>query len=56
MKKPLNNMKIRNPVAKAMLLNRRAPQVVPAKKGRKAKYNRQENKKSIDRFLLKPYT
>jgi|5_EtaG_2_1085323.scaffolds.fasta_scaffold127964_2 ribosomal protein L39E len=50
MKKPLNNIKIQNPVAKAMLLNRRAPQVVPAKKGRKAKYNRQESKKLLTAF------
>ena len=33
-----------------MLLNRRAPQVVPAKKGRKAKYNRQEGKKLLTAF------
>jgi len=29
-----------NPVAKAMLQLRKAPQVVPAKKGRKAQYKR----------------
>ncbi len=38
----------RNPVAKAMLQERRAPQVVPPKKGGKAKRNRkQENEYAI---------
>tara|TARA_R100000935_G_C2754682_1_gene131114 strand:+ start:348 stop:503 length:156 start_codon:yes stop_codon:yes gene_type:complete len=32
-----------NPVAKAMLQNRQSPQVVPPKKGGKAKRNRKEN-------------
>jgi ribosomal protein L39E len=34
----------RNPVAKAMLQERRAPQVVPPKKGGKAKHNRKQEK------------
>ena len=34
----------RNPVAKAMLQERRAPQVVPPKKGGKAKRNRKQEK------------
>jgi hypothetical protein len=33
-----------NPVAKAMLQERKAPQVVPPKKGRKAKRNRKQEK------------
>jgi len=36
---------VRNPVAKAMLQDRKPPQVVPAKKGSKAQYNRQQFKK-----------
>jgi len=36
---------VRNPVAKAMLQDRKPPQVVPAKKGSKAHYNRQQFKK-----------
>jgi len=34
----------RNPVAKAMLQERKSPQVVPPKKGGKAKRNRQQEK------------
>ena len=34
----------RNPVAKAMLQERRAPQVILPKKGNKAKRNRQQEK------------
>ena len=39
-----NNAAIRvvNPVARAMLMERKRPQVVPAKKGNKAKRNRQD--------------
>ena len=33
-----------NPVAKAMLQERKAPQVVPPKKGSKAKRNRKQEK------------
>ena len=33
-----------NPVAKAMLQDRKPPQVVPSKKGSKAQYNRQKFK------------
>ena len=36
---------VRNPVAKAMLQDRKPPQVVSAKKGSKAHYNRQQFKK-----------
>jgi|TARA_R100001463_G_C3483772_1_gene217213 hypothetical protein len=36
---------VRNPVAKAMLQDRKPPQVVPPKKGGKAQYNRQQFKK-----------
>ena len=36
---------VRNPVAKAMLQDRKPPQVVPAKKGSKVHYNRQQFKK-----------
>ena len=39
----------RNPVAKAMLQERRAPQVVPPKKGGKAKRNRKEDNKNAIR-------
>lgn len=34
----------RNPVAKAMLQERKSPQVVPPKKGGKAKRNRRQEK------------
>jgi hypothetical protein len=34
----------RNPVAKAMLQERKSPQVVPPKKGGKAKRNRKQEK------------
>lgn len=34
----------RNPVAKAMLQERKSPQVVPPKKGGKAKLNRKKEK------------
>jgi hypothetical protein len=33
----------RNPVAKAMLQERKSPQVVPPKKGGKAKHNRRKD-------------
>jgi hypothetical protein len=33
----------RNPVAKAMLQERKSPQVVPPKKGSKAKHNRRKD-------------
>jgi len=33
-----------NPVAKAMLQERKAPQVIPPKKGGKAKHNRNKDK------------
>jgi len=36
---------VRNPVAKAMLQDRKPPQVVPPKKGGKAHYSRQQFKK-----------
>jgi len=36
---------VRNPVAKAMLQDRKPPQFVPPKKGGKAQYNRQQFKK-----------
>ncbi len=47
MKIPSRNMKnapmgIVNPVAKAMLQERKSPQVILAKKGNKAKRNRQD--------------
>tara|TARA_R100000781_G_C4050644_1_gene117426 strand:- start:639 stop:794 length:156 start_codon:yes stop_codon:yes gene_type:complete len=42
-KKP--KIKVRNPVAKAMLQDRKPPQVVPPKRGGKAQYNRQQFKR-----------
>ena len=41
----LSKIKVHNPVAKAMLQERKPPQVVPSKKGSKAQYNRQQFKK-----------
>jgi len=35
-------IRVVNPVARAMLMERKRPQVVPAKKGNKAKRNRQD--------------
>jgi hypothetical protein len=40
----LSKIKVHNPVAKAMLQDRKPPQVVPSKKGSKAQYNRQKFK------------
>ena len=40
----LPKIKVRNPVAKAMLQDRKPPQVVPPKKGSKVQYNRQKFK------------
>ena len=40
---------VRNPVAKAMLQDRKPTQVVPAKKGSKVPYNRQQFKKERER-------
>ncbi len=36
----------RNPVAKAMLQERKSPQVIPPKKGGKAKRNRKQEKQN----------
>ena len=41
-KKP--SVGVRNPMARAMLEKRKQPQVVPPKRGSKAKYNRQKEK------------
>lgn len=35
-------IRVVNPVARAMLMERKSPQTVPAKKGNKAKRNRQD--------------
>ena len=57
MKVPNRNMKnapmgIVNPVAKAMLQERKSPQVILAKKGNKAKRNRQNEKRLVYKELV----
>jgi len=45
-------MGIVNPVAKAMLQERKSPQVILAKKGNKAKRNRQNEKRLVYKELV----
>ena len=57
MKIPSRNMKnapmgIVNPVAKAMLQERKSPQVILAKNGTKAKRNRQNEKRLVYKELV----
>jgi len=47
----IKKLSIVNPVAKAMLQDRKAPQVVLPKKGGKAKRNRRKDKMINDRNL-----
>ncbi len=37
----------RNPVARDMLQDRKSPQVIPPKKGNKAKHNRRKDKEGL---------